>query len=431
MNDPIRRGTLEMTSAMLICGTIGWLVLLSGQPVLDVVFWRCVFGFAALLVACAVLGFLRRGSLGREAFLLALLSGVFIVGNWVLLFASYSRASIAIGTAVYNVQPFMLVGLGAAFLGEKVTARKLGWLGLSFAGMLAIVSAHGDSDAPRGDYLFGILLALAAALLYAFAALIVKRLQGTPPHLIALIQVGTGVLMLAPLANLAELPRGVAPWASLATLGIVHTGLMYVLLYGAIQKLPTALTGALSFIYPVAAILVDWLVFEHRLSLAQWLGVAAILLAAAGMQMAHDRGLRGALQARFGLSFSLAFGVGKEFYDSRSAGSGWSWKDLAWDLAGAADLAMAFYNPISRARPWQLGRALEIVARHRSPQTLVVLGRDIGRPGERLLRTTLGELRAEQVDMRTLVIIGSSTTRSFPRADGEAWVYTPRWYPSE
>ncbi|MCR3839241.1 precorrin-3B C(17)-methyltransferase, partial [Pseudomonas aeruginosa] len=84
-----------------------------------------------------------------------------------------------------------------------------------------------------------------------------------------------------------------------------------------------------------------------------------------------------------------------------------------------------------RARPWQLGRALEIVARHRSPQTLVVLGRDIGRPGERLLRTTLGELRAEQVDMRTLVIIGSSTTCSFPRADGEAWVYTPRWYPPE
>ncbi|MFO6384524.1 EamA family transporter, partial [Pseudomonas aeruginosa] len=56
MNDPIRRGTLEMTSAMLICGTIGWLVLLSGQPVLDVVFWRCVFGFATLLVACAALG---------------------------------------------------------------------------------------------------------------------------------------------------------------------------------------------------------------------------------------------------------------------------------------------------------------------------------------------------------------------------------------
>ena len=50
MNERIRRGTLEMISAMLICGTIGWLVVVSGQPVLDVVFWRCVFGAATLLV---------------------------------------------------------------------------------------------------------------------------------------------------------------------------------------------------------------------------------------------------------------------------------------------------------------------------------------------------------------------------------------------
>ena len=65
-----------------------------------------------------------------------------------------------------------------------------------------------------------------------------------------------------------------------------------------------------------------------------WLGEDKALHFASSA--AHDRGLRGARQARFGLSFSLAFGVGKEFYDSRSAGSGWSWKDLAWDLAGAA-----------------------------------------------------------------------------------------------
>ena len=71
---------------------------------------------------------------------------------------------------------------------------------------------------------------------------------------------------------------------SLITLGIVHTGVMYVLLYGAIQKLPTALTGALSLIYPIAAIAVDWIAFGHRLEPLQWLGVAAILLAAAGMQ---------------------------------------------------------------------------------------------------------------------------------------------------
>ncbi|WP_440973920.1 precorrin-3B C(17)-methyltransferase [Pseudomonas koreensis] len=106
----------------------------------------------------------------------------------------------------------------------------------------------------------------------------------------------------------------------------------------------------------------------------------------------------------------------------------WSIIEKRLDLAAEADLALAFYNPISRARPWQLGRALEIVAQHRTAQTPVVLGRDIGRPGQTLRTTTLGALTPDQVDMRTMVLIGSSTTCTFPRAAGGDWVYTPRWY---
>ncbi len=106
-----------------------------------------------------------------------------------------------------------------------------------------------------------------------------------------------------------------------------------------------------------------------------------------------------------------------------------------WDVietrlrhAAQADLVMAFYNPISRARPWQLDRALDAVRAHRAPDTVVVLGRDIGRPGATLATTTLGALRSDQVDMRTMVIVGSSTTRRFAIGDGREWVYTPRWY---
>ena len=284
MDKQTHRGTLEMVAAMLISGTIGWFVLLSGLPVLDVVFWRCVFGALTLLLVCALLGHLRPGLLNRVTLMLAVVSGVAIVGNWLLLFASYSRASISIGTAVYNVQPFMLVILAALLLGEKLTLQKLAWLSVSFLGMLAIVSAHGNVEQGGDDYLVGIAFALGAAFLYAVAALIIKKLKGVPPHLIALIQVSVGVLMLAPVADLATLPKGEQTWSILLTLGVVHTGGMYVLLYGAIQKLPTALTGALSFIYPVAAIAVDWLAFDHQLTALQWLGVAAILLAAAGMQ---------------------------------------------------------------------------------------------------------------------------------------------------
>lgn len=284
MDKSLQRGTWEMIGAMLISGTIGWFVLKSGVPVVEVVFWRCVIGALALLVVCAVLGYLRRDLLSHSTLGWATLSGVAIVGNWLLLFESYSRASIAISTAVYNVQPFMLVMLAAVFLGEKLTLQKMAWLSVSFMGMLAIVTAHGSSSGGGDDYLAGIALALGAAFLYAIAALVIKRLKAVPPHLIALIQVTTGALLLAPLMQGQGVAKAAGSWAALVTLGMVHTGLMYVLLYGAIQKLPTALTGALSFIYPIAAILVDWVAFGHRLGWLQWLGVAAILLAAAGLQ---------------------------------------------------------------------------------------------------------------------------------------------------
>ena len=283
MDTSIRRGSWEMIAAMLISGTIGWFVLVSGVSVIEVVFWRCVIGGLTLLLVCALLGYLRLDLLNGAKLGLAMLSGVAIVGNWLLLFESYSRASIAISTAVYNVQPFMLVMLAAVFLGEKITVQKLAWLSIAFLGMLAIVTAHGDQQT-GDDYLAGIALALGAAFLYAIAALIIKRLKEVPPHLMALIQVTTGALLLAPMVPWNSLPATTNAWAALVKLGVVHTGLMYVLLYGAIQKLPTAITGALSFIYPIAAIFVDWIAFGHRLGWLQWLGVAAILLAAAGLQ---------------------------------------------------------------------------------------------------------------------------------------------------
>ena len=284
------RGTLEMTAAMVLSGTIGWFVVVSGQPVMDVVFWRCVFGAATLLVVCAAMGLLRRDILTLRQFMLSVIGGVAIVANWLLLFAAYPRASISIATVVYNTQPLMLVGLGALFFAERLTATKLFWLGLAFAGMLLVVQARPEAGPIGTDYLPGILMALGAAFFYAVAAIVAKKLKGVPPHLIALIQASVGAVMLAPLANLAHLPAGAAnwtvqTWTILAALGVVHTGLVYILLYGAIQKLPTNLTGSLSFIYPIVAIFVDLLAFGHQLQLLQIAGAAAILLAAAGMTL--------------------------------------------------------------------------------------------------------------------------------------------------
>ncbi|WP_432286259.1 DMT family transporter [Aminobacter sp. BA135] len=284
MSDKMR-GTVEMTAAMVISGTIGLFVVLSGQPVMDVVFWRCAFGAITLLIVCAALGLFRPEVMTRRQIAWAAAGGVAIVSNWILLFAAFPRASISIATAVYNTQPFMLVALGATLFGERLTLTKLSWLGIAFGGMLLIVQSKPDAGAVGTDYLSGILLALGAAFFYAIAAIITKKLKGVPPHLIALIQVTVGILMLAPFANFAALPVDAKTWTLLVAVGVVHTGVMYILLYGAIQKLPTNLVGALSFIYPVVAILADFLAFGHRLQPLQLLGAAAILIAAAGMTL--------------------------------------------------------------------------------------------------------------------------------------------------
>ncbi|MBB4286070.1 precorrin-3B C(17)-methyltransferase [Roseospira goensis] len=99
------------------------------------------------------------------------------------------------------------------------------------------------------------------------------------------------------------------------------------------------------------------------------------------------------------------------------------------DHAARADLALALYNPISRARPWQLGQALERLRAIRGPETPVVLARDVARRGETVRVTTLGTVRPEDADMRTVILVGSSATQTFSRPlDGGAWVYSPRWY---
>jgi cobalt-precorrin 5A hydrolase / precorrin-3B C17-methyltransferase len=96
--------------------------------------------------------------------------------------------------------------------------------------------------------------------------------------------------------------------------------------------------------------------------------------------------------------------------------------------AAEADFAMAFYNPVSSQRSWQLAAAKEILMKFRAPTTPVILARNLGRKGQQVQVITLGELMPESADMRTVILIGSSQTRVIPRADGGSWVYTPRSY---
>ncbi|MEV2223748.1 precorrin-3B C(17)-methyltransferase [Nocardia vinacea] len=105
------------------------------------------------------------------------------------------------------------------------------------------------------------------------------------------------------------------------------------------------------------------------------------------------------------------------------------WEVVAQRLSAvaAADMAIAIYNPASSQRTWQVAAMRDVLLEHRKPDTPVVLGRDVGGPTESVRVVTLAELDPAEVDMRTLLIIGASTTAVIESEQGTR-VYTSRRY---
>ena len=106
------------------------------------------------------------------------------------------------------------------------------------------------------------------------------------------------------------------------------------------------------------------------------------------------------------------------------------WEVIAQRITHAAqgDFVIAFYNPISQTRTWQLTAAKNILLQYRKPHTPVILGRNIGRPGQILKVINLQELEPRDADMRTLIIVGSSHTKKIESPPEKTWVYTSRRY---
>jgi len=106
------------------------------------------------------------------------------------------------------------------------------------------------------------------------------------------------------------------------------------------------------------------------------------------------------------------------------------WEAIQMRVKAAAegDFVIAFYNPVSKRRRTQLAYARDVLLQHRPADTPVILATDLGRPAEKVRVVPLSELNIDDVDMLTVVVVGSSETRTVKTGDGKTWVYTPRGY---
>jgi precorrin-3B C17-methyltransferase len=104
----------------------------------------------------------------------------------------------------------------------------------------------------------------------------------------------------------------------------------------------------------------------------------------------------------------------------------WDLLERRLRLAAQADFVIALYNPKSAARPWQLGRAFELLRGELPDSVPVVFASAISDAKEAIETVTLRDAVADRADMRTVVLVGSSRTRLIARAGGKPFVYTPR-----
>jgi drug/metabolite transporter (DMT)-like permease len=279
-----RRGVALMVAGGLLLGTIGVFVQEAGQHPLTSVWFRCVFGALALLAWGAASGRLRELRLSGAGLVAALAAGVLMIANWALFFGAIERTSIAVATVVFHVQPLWVKAFGAWWLREPVTRRQLGAALLAMVGLTLATGLVDGAVSPNtefaGRYATGLLMCLGGSLSYAAVTLIAKQVrERASSFALAWWQCAVGTVVLAWWPSIHGWPAFGSSWAWLAGLGVIHTGVAYVVLYAGMARLGTGRIALLQFVYPAAAVMVDWLVYGRALSGVQWIGVMAMTAA--------------------------------------------------------------------------------------------------------------------------------------------------------
>ncbi len=275
-----RRSVLMMVSSMLIFGTIG--VFRRYIPVSSA-FLACSRG---MLGGLCILLFLRlkkqkpEGKIPRRALLGLVVSGMLIGFNWMLLFEAYNHTTVAVATLCYYMQPTIVMLLSPVIFREKLTAKKAACAAVAIAGMVLVSGVTGGGGAQAGD-LRGILLGLGAAVFYSAVVIMNKRLPGIDAYQKTTVQLMSAGLVMIPYLLLTG---GLSPGAFdpravvlLLVVGIVHTGIAYVLYFGSMDGLRAQSIAIFSYIDPVSALLFSALLLKEPLSAAGIAGAVLII----------------------------------------------------------------------------------------------------------------------------------------------------------
>jgi drug/metabolite transporter (DMT)-like permease len=244
-----------VVAAIATCwGSIGVIVRVLALPAVAIVASRCILATGTLALVFAVRRHRgHRGTPLRTRPALLVLLGVLLAGHWMALVAAQQRAPIGTVLLITYLAPVLVTALARPLLGELVPSRTFGALAVALAGTLLLVH-------PGVGHATGVLLAVVAAISYAFITLLSKLVVADVGGMrLAFIQLAVASAVLVGPAIAVSWGPVRAVWLWLLVLGVVYTALLGSLYLTMLDLLPVATVGILTYLEPVSAVLCAWL----------------------------------------------------------------------------------------------------------------------------------------------------------------------------
>lgn len=275
-----RKSVLMILSSMLIFGTIGIFRRYIPLSSAFLAFSRGILGGLFILAFVR----LKRGKTAerlpvRTVIWLAATGAVMGI-NWILLFEAYNHTTVAVATLCYYMQPTIVVLLSPLIFRERLTGKKAVCAAVAIAGMVLVSGVIGGGEAQAGS-LQGILLGLGAAVFYSGVVIMNKRISGIDAYQKTIIQLLSAGAVMVPYLLLTGgfSSEGFSTRAVILLLivGLVHTGIAYVLYFGSMDGLKVQSVAIFSYIDPVSALLFSAIFLKEPLSALGIIGAVMII----------------------------------------------------------------------------------------------------------------------------------------------------------
>lgn len=272
---------LKIILAMLIWGTMGVFIKTIPLSSLEIAFYRSIIGAIFIII----LSIAQREKWNKEDLKedlkILIPSGIALGTGWVLLFQGYKNTTISIATLSYYIAPVFIVILSIFVLKEKITRKKILCIIVAIIGLLLVLDINNLGNIGDNNHVLGIIYSVLAAVFYAIVVILNKFIKKVSGFKVTIVQLLVSTIILMPFtivnSTRSILSLDILSLVLLLFVGIVHTGIAYLLYFSSVKEIEGQSIAILSYMDPIFALLIAGLFLGEKMTIIQLFGGILIL----------------------------------------------------------------------------------------------------------------------------------------------------------